>query len=150
MKCSCIGSLILTLFIAGCRFQEANSDLRMQLGTFAVQSVTVYQIPQTVSSPRNMTPEMLEHGYQAKYELRAAALHDQTEKLQEALANTDCEGNLSTNLDLRTAIIFFGADQKRLRSFYYGLGGRDGQIDDKFCHLGPGLYRWVHKTFSTE
>lgn len=142
--------LIALLSLIACGKHDANNDLRVQLGISSVQAVTVYEIPRTVSSPRDMTPDMLEHGYQAKYELRAGVLHDQTEKLQEALANTDCEGNASTNLDLRTAVIFFGSDQKRLRSFYYGLGGEDGQIDNKTCHLGPGLYRWVRKTFSTE
>jgi hypothetical protein len=135
--------LFLGLFVA-CRARNANRDLRLTLNTYGVEEVVVSEVPRTVSTPVALTPETLENGYHARLELKGGTLLDHLTDLDQALASTQCRKSAAAS-DLRTAVVSYGKGHKKIRSFYYGSGGANGQVDEVPCELSPGLYRWVRK-----
>jgi hypothetical protein len=130
--------------MVGCQHGDANSDLRLKLNTHDVAEIDVFEIPSTVSTPSDVTAEQLERGSHAELRLRGGALPDHLDDLDHALATTECKKSAPA-VDLRTAVIFLDSNHKKIRSFYYGMNGKGGQIDQVPCELTQGLYRWARK-----
>jgi hypothetical protein len=89
------------------------------------------------------TPESLERSADVQLRIGGAALMDLVPSLDSALARTECRANTTLH-EARTGIIFY-ADGKKLASFYYGPGGRGGQVDGRDCDLSPSLYYWARR-----
>ena len=136
--------LVISLCI-GCSPQhDANKDLRDRLRNRKIMSITVFQIPEDIETPVAITSQSIEKKYHAKLELRAMTLLQESEALDRALANTDCKPSDGT-VDVRTAIVFFDETDTKVKGFYYGRDGKDGQVDSFSCKLGSGLRSWVRK-----
>jgi hypothetical protein len=135
---------LLTLMLIACNSGQANKDLRFTLSVRGVEKITILEVPKTVSVPVMLTADKLESRYHRKLDLGKSEVLDQTEKLDRALGATECKPAAAAT-DLRTAVIFLGPDNKRIKTFYYGSDGKGGQVDSQPCDLSPGLYQWVRE-----
>jgi hypothetical protein len=112
-----------------------------------IQRVVVLEVPRTVSTQKGFSSDALVEGYHLKLELRAGALLDHLDGLQDANAATQCISSGRTD-DVRTAILFYGLDSRLVHAVYYGLDPAFGAIDSRECRLSPALYKWVRKQVS--
>jgi hypothetical protein len=137
-----IGILVAFFTMIGCSVQQgANGDLREKLQNHSIKRVEVLQVPEGVATVR-VTPDNIEEMYHSKLELRASALLPELHSLEKALARTECRPSPS-EVDVRTAILFFDEANHKVHGFYYGAGGKHGLVDKSSCELGKGLFDWA-------
>lgn len=122
----------------------SSDELRALVGG-TVEEIEVLAIAEDANTTVT-TAETISDHFHVKLDVRRPALSGpEINSLVQALRSTSCRSK-SDAVDVRTAIIFWGTDHKKLKAFYYGSQGHGGQIDDGApCDLSPGLYKWAHR-----
>lgn len=128
--------------LTDCQHHNANVDLRQRVKNSEVRRIEILAIPRDVQI-LGISAEHIEDRYFVKLDLRGAAVAPEVKGLDQALADTECAPANRRQDDVRTAIIFYDIDNKKIRSFYYELGDGLGQVDETPCRLGPGLLNWA-------
>lgn len=145
-----VALLLISICLLGCG-DHRKSDVVSVVSTSElaelaggnVQEIEILGIAEDANTSFS-TPDTISDHYHVRLEIRKPALSGaEIRGLIAALRSTTCTSS-GDPVDVRTAIVFWGADHKKLKGFYYGSQGHGGQIDHGApCQLGPGLYKWA-------
>jgi hypothetical protein len=113
----------------------------------AVRRVEILNIPSRILTRTAVTPDILERAYSYKFVIRDLRGSAYASNLTSAVAATTIQ-QTAEKTDVRWAVIFFDADNRRVASIYLDGSGRRGAVDAKAVLFGHGLAGWLNDNFS--
>jgi hypothetical protein len=113
----------------------------------AIRRVEILGIPPRILTRTRVTPDILERAYSYKlviHDLRGSAY---ASNLAAAVAATTVQ-QTAEETDVRWAVFFFDADNRRIAAIYLDGSGRRGVVDTQAVTFGRGLAGWLNGNFS--
>jgi hypothetical protein len=108
----------------------------------AVDRVEILYFPERILTRSALTPDMLEKQYQYKLEIRQFGECLQRQELVDALQGTALSHG-DRQYDLRTAVLLYGKDGKRMLSLYFDHSGMRGMINREPISMSNDVYHWA-------
>lgn len=150
-----VASLFLSITIfAGNEVMKVNSHVQSQIDSIAMElsnrnigKIEILQIPPDILTRTDITPEMLEKGFEYKLTIRDARGGVYREKLAELLKSLKVQPR-SEMADIRWGIIFYSVDGNRAGAIYFDKWGTRGAVGDTPVSFRGELFRWLKGTFS--
>jgi hypothetical protein len=108
----------------------------------SVARVEILYYPEQILTRFGFTPEMLEKLYRYKVEVKEFTEATSRQRLVTALRETSMSPTGSSH-DLRTAVLLYDNNGKRLLSLYFDRTGRNGMVNSESVSIDDGVYRWA-------
>jgi hypothetical protein len=146
MKHTSFQQCLLIAILVACLACTSRADTRL-LSKYvivpgAVDRVEILYFPERILTRTGLTPEMLERQYRYKLEIREFGECLQRQELVKALqGSTFLQGD--RQYDLRTAVLLYDKDGKRILSLYFDQSGRRGMINRDPASTSSDVYRWA-------
>jgi hypothetical protein len=107
-----------------------------------IERVEILYFPERVEVRAALTPERLEQLYRYKLEIRDVRQSPEWERLLHQLQQTSLTES-GREYDLRTAVLLFDKDGRRIASVYFDQFGAAGTINGKSGTISGGIYHWA-------
>ena len=122
-------------------------DLALSVENGTISKMEVLQMPSDILTRTRNMPEMLEKQFHHKLMFQlvrgSSPLVKLTKAAKSASANPQAEA-----ADLRSAILFYSDEGKRIGAICFNARGTRGYVDDTSVSFTGGLFPWVEGTFS--
>lgn len=152
MKPSCILSQAVIIFTVlttiGVAQNPSDAPSHYAINPEAIARVEVLYFPEQFETRAALTPGMLEKIYLYKVEMRDFESLKEHQELTAALKKTVFSPSRGS-YDLRTAVLIYDRDGKRLLSLYFGRGGRNGVVNNQpvsrsdYLSSNFAIYQWT-------
>lgn len=109
----------------------------------AIERIEILYYPERILTRTKLTPEMLERLYKYRLEIRDFPASLQREQLVPALRSASFSPLAGRSYDLRTAILLFDKNDKRILSLYFDSSGKNGVVNHESVSTDDGVYRWA-------
>ncbi len=141
MKTACVlAVLVLTLSILSTAQTQTPRPLDGALEQ--TERVEILYFPERILVRAALTPERLEQLYRYKLEIREVRQSSEWKWLLQQLRQTSLTPS-GREYDLRTAVLLFDKDGRRIASVYFDQFGAGGTINGKSGMISGGIYRWA-------
>jgi len=107
-----------------------------------IERVEILYLPERILTRAALTPEMLERQYKYKVEIRDFAASIQRQQLITTVRETSVSPS-NRSFDLRTAVLLYDNNGKRLLSLYFAKSGRNGVVNRESVSTSDDVYRWA-------
>ncbi len=108
----------------------------------AVERVELLYFPERILVRAALTPEMLERQYKYKLEIRDFSASLQRPQLITALRGATVSPS-ARSYDLRTAVLLYDNNGKRMLSLYFDRSGKNGVVNRESVSTDDAVYRWA-------
>ena len=107
-----------------------------------IERVEILYYPERILTRTALTPEMLERQYQYKVEIRDFAASIQRQQLVTAVREASVSPS-NGSYDLRTAVLLYDKNGKRMLSLYFDQSGGNGVVNRESVSTNDAVYRWA-------
>ncbi len=108
----------------------------------AIERVEILYFPERVLTRAAFTPERLEQLYQYKIEIKDFTACTERQHFIAIVRSGSALPSYGSH-DVRTAVLLYGKNGKRVLSVYFDRSGKNGFVNSESVSIDQGVYSWA-------